>query len=320
MSSVPAARSAAVIRFAVAASVLFGVGVATQSRINGELARQLDDGYVAALISFGSGLVILCVAMAIMPSGRRGLGVIRSQLREGRMPWWYLFGGAAGAFLVLSQGLTAALLGIALFTVAIVCGQTLSGLLIDRSGIGAAAPKPITPTRLIGSALALVAVLFVVSAQLQSDIPLWALIMPFIGGIGIGWQQAVNGQVRVISGSPLTASFINFVVGTTALLIAAVIHVSIVGLPTALPTSPVLYLGGLVGVVFIAGAAIVAPITGVLLLGLGTIAGQLVASLLLDLFLPVASHQVTWITVLGTALTLVAVAIAALPSKRTTTN
>lgn len=317
MATSPTTHPAAptrVVAIATACSVVFGAGVAVQSRINGELAAELENGYVAALISFGSGLVLLSIAMLVAPSGRRGLARIRGEVAQKRTPWWFLFGGAAGAFLVLSQGLTAAVVGVALFTVAVVAGQTLSGLLVDRRGIGSNIPKPITVTRLFGSLLALAAVVFVVSEQIRSDVPLWVLVMPLVGGLAIGWQQAVNGQVRVASRSPLTAAFINFVVGTTALTIAVVVYSFWAGWPEVYPSNPWLYLGGAIGVVFIAGAAIVAPITGVLLLGLGTTAGQLIASLVLDIVSPVAAHPLAWTTVIGTAVTFVAVGIAAIPA------
>lgn len=55
-------------------------------------------------------------------------------------------------------------------------------------------------------------------------------------------------------------------------------------------------------------------LTGVLLLGLGTIAGQLVGALLLDVFVPATGEQLSATAVAGTALTLVAVA--AVPARR----
>jgi transporter family-2 protein len=310
----PASR--ALVAATVACAVVFGAFIAMQSRINGELGRVLDDGYLAAVISFGSGLVLLCVAMLASRIGRTGLGRVVSTVRSGKAPLWYVLGGGAGAFLVLSQGLTASALGVALFTVATVCGQTLSGLLLDRRGIGTMLPKPLTVPRVAGSLLALVAVVWAVSAQLQGDIPVWMILMPFLAGLGIGWQQAVNGQVRGIAGSALTATFVNFVVGTAVLVVAFGVHTALAGPPSALPADPWLYVGGLIGVVFIAGAAVAVRITGVLLLGLGTIAGQLVMSLVLDLAVPAAGHTVAWTTVAGTALTLVAVAIASLPAPR----
>ena len=307
-------RTRVVVSSAIA--IVFGAGIATQSRINGQLGAELDNGFLAALISFGSGLLILCIAMAVSPVGRRGLGAVMVALRGRTIPWWYVAGGAAGAFLVLSQGVAASVIGVAIFTVAIVSGQTISGLLIDRAGMGSMIAKPVTATRLIGSLLVLVGVGVAASGQLDAHFPIWLLLMPFLAGIGIGWQQAVNGQVREVASSPLTATFINFVVGTTVLLIITLVHSVSAGWPTSLPTDWWLYLGGIIGVTFIAGAAIVVRTTGVLLLGLATIAGQLVASIVIDLVTPAAGQTISPTTLGAAAITLVAVAVAAIPTRK----
>ncbi len=311
-----AAHSRPAVAIGVAGAVLVGVFTAVQSRVNGELGRALSDGYLAAVISFGSGLLILAVVLAMWTPGRRGLRAAFGSVREGTTPWWYLCGGAGGALFVLSQGITGAVLGVALFTVAVVCGQTISGLAIDRTGIGHTPPAAITVTRLVGSALALVAVGVAVSAGFGGDIPAWMLLLPFASGLAVAVQQAVNGQVRRVAGSALTATFMNFLVGTTVLLTACLVHEAIVGLPERMPTNPLLYLGGLIGAIFIGGAVIVVRVTGVLLLGLGSVAGQLLMSLVLDLVLPRAGQVVVASTVVGTVLTLVAVAIAAIPSRK----
>lgn len=312
--SPPRAASAPRV-LAVLGAVLVGVLTASQSRVNSALALEIGDGYLASVISFGSGLVILLIVLAFWRPGRDGVAWLVVAVRSRRTPWWYLFGGFAGALFVLSQGLTGSLLGVALFTIAVVCGQTLSGLVVDRLGMGSVAPAAITITRLLGSLLALVAVGWAVSSQIRSDIAIWVFVLPLLAGIGIGWQQAVNGQVRVAAGSALTATLVNFVAGTTALAVAAIVHVSIVGWPEALPGTPWLYLGGLLGAIFIGLGVVVVRHTGVLLLGLGAIAGQLLMSLALDFLAPVAGRGVEWTTVLGTALTLAAVLIAAIPSR-----
>lgn len=308
-------RPRAAIALGVAGAVVVGILTATQSRINSELSLTLGDGYLAALLSFGSGLMIMLVAVAVWAPARHGLGTLVTSVRERRTPWWFLIGGAAGGLFVLSQGLTGAVLGVALFTVSVVAGQTISGLLIDRRGIGSAAPAAITITRLVGSVLALLAVGWAVSAQLVGDIPPWMLLLPFVAGICIGGQQAVNGQVRQISGSVVTATLLNFIVGGVVLCAACLVHESIVGWPTHLPATPWLYFGGVLGTIFIALSAAVVRTTGVLLLGLGSVAGQLVTSLALDLVLPVDGRIIAWTTIAGTLLTLLAVALAAVPSR-----
>src|SRR5471030_2299616 len=111
----------------VAVGVVSGAGVATQSRINGQLGSLIQDGFAAALISFGSGLLIVLVALIFLPNGRKGIGRVATAIRQRDIPFWYVLGGAGGASLVLSQGLVAATLGVALFSVGIVAGQTIGG-------------------------------------------------------------------------------------------------------------------------------------------------------------------------------------------------
>ena len=81
-----------------------------------------------------------------------------------------------------------------------------------------------------------------------------------------------------------------------------------------LPTEPWLYLGGSIGVVFIAIAAAVVRYTGVLLLGLSMVAGQLVGALGIDMLAPGGSGRPNTLTLIGVALTLIAVVIAATSS------
>jgi transporter family-2 protein len=301
---------------AVLLAILCGVGMAAQARINGELSVRIDNGVLAALISFGIGMVIVAVAMLVSPASRRGLGEVLTQVRERRIPWVYLIGGMGGAFLVLSQGLVAASLGVALFSIGVVAGQTLSGLVIDRRGVGTMGARPITAPRVIGALLALAAVVYAGWSQLNGSTAVWLIVLPFLAGIGIAWQQAFNGQVREVSGSAITATFVNFVAGTTVLIIATLVASIWRGWPSELPTDPVVYLGGVIGVIFIAGGAIAVRYLGVLLLGLGMISGQLIGSLVLDLVVPAEGHELGIPTVVSTIVTLLAVSLTILGGRR----
>ncbi len=297
-------------------SVLIGAMYAVQSRVNGELGHQIGDGFTAAVISFGSGLVVLSLGLVVFRRGRRGLQLVARGVKAKHLSWWHLFGGLAGALFVLSQGLVAAPLGIALFTVAVVAGQTVSGVLMDRFGIGPGGRRPLHASKIVGAVLALVAVACTVSGELRGIDALWLLVLPLVAGIAQGWQQAVNGQVRVTAQSALTATFLNFLTGSVALVLAAFVHGLLVGFALDLPDNPWLYTGGLIGCIFIAGAALVVRTTGVLMLGLCIVAGQLLCALALDLFAPTAGHPLGVATLAGTALALVAVVIAAVRWRR----
>ncbi|MEJ1229893.1 MAG: DMT family transporter [Galbitalea sp.] len=83
---------------------LCGASVALQSRINGQLGSDLGDGFVAALISFGSGLVIIALVLIVSRAGRAGIRTVGAAIRSGRLPWWHTAGGIAGGLFVLSPG------------------------------------------------------------------------------------------------------------------------------------------------------------------------------------------------------------------------
>ena len=295
---------------AIVFAIACGALTALQSRINGELARAIEDPYTAATISFGSGLVILVVALAMWRPGRRGLGNVAVALRDRRLAWWMVLGGLSGAWFVTTQGLSAGVVGVALFTVAIVAGQTLGGILFDLVGLGPGGRRPLTATRVVGALLALAAISWAVSAQLSRDVPLLLMLLPFLAGVAVGWQQAVNGRVRSVAESALTATFINFAVGTAALVVVMVVHAASVGWPDAMPGEAWLYAGGAIGCIFIAGQAVLVRIVGVLVLALCGVAGQLAAALALDVLLPTADRPVDIATIGGTVLALVAVVIA----------
>lgn len=305
---------------ALAAAVLCGALTAAQSRINGELAVELGDGFLAAFISFGSGLVLLAIGVAVVPAGRRGLARVVTALRERDIPWWLVLGGVGGASFVLGQGLTVGLLGVALFTVAVVCGQTVSSLLLDHHGVAAAAPRPATVPRVAGAVVAVVAVVVAVADRIRPDVPWLALLIPLAAGFIVGFQQAVNGQVRTVAESALAATFVNFVVGTAVLGVALAIHLAVSGWHAEFPFEPWLYTGGVIGCVFIAVQTVIVRITGVLLLGLSLLAGQIGASVLFDLVLPVEGTGLRITTAVGAALVFAAIVVAAIPGRPITTR
>jgi bacterial/archaeal transporter family-2 protein len=53
-------------------AAISGVMIALQARANGELSYRLDNGVQAALISFGSGLLIIAIVTIFFTSDKRG--------------------------------------------------------------------------------------------------------------------------------------------------------------------------------------------------------------------------------------------------------
>ena len=293
---------------------LIGLLTAVQARINGQLGARLGDGFAAAVISFGSGLVLLIVLSAVFRQGRRGFAALVAGTRERRIPVWMLCGGVAGALSVATQSLGVALIGVALFTVGTVAGQAVSGLLLDRSGVGPAGAVAITPGRVAGAGLALLAA--AVSLTGGVDAPPVLVVLPFLVGAGIAWQSAVNGRLRQRVGTPLTATLVNFAGGTAVLAVAELVHAAIAGVPASFPPDPWLYLGGVIGVAYIFLAAALVPYTGVLLLGLGTVVGQVVTSVAIDAVWPADAAPVLARSLVMSSLAILSVVVAAVPWRR----
>ena len=303
----------------VVLAVAIGSLNAVQARVNGELGFLTGDGYVAASISITSGFVIVATVMAFSPRGRRGLGRVVTALKTRELAWWHVLGGVSGAYYAIAQTLTGVLLGVALFSVAIVAGQTATSLLMDRWGVGPGGKFPLTTPRVVGTVLVLVAVIVAVGGQVDADAPvLWAW-MPLIAGAGMGWQLAVNGRVRVAADSVLSATFLNFAIATVLLGAIVGVRFLLSGDVPSIPTNPLLYTGGVLGAMFIAGSALVVKRIGVLVLGIAVVAGQLMGALAIDVVLPSPLHPLTWVTVAGVAIALVAVMLSGWPTKKTTT-
>ena len=288
-------------QLALLAAGLSGALVALQQRINGQLGAALHDPLLAAVVSFGSGLVVMSVLVL------RRLDVLR---RVRALPPRLCIGGLGGATLVAVGATAAPKIGVALLTVGLVSGTTVAAMAVDRVGLGPGGHRPITLPRLAGAALCLAAIVLTARQGLRAASPLLLALVVLAGGL-VSVQQALNGRVRQVTDATV-ATFVNFVVGTSALVLALGLQ-QLFGHVRAerWPTEPWLYLGGTMGCLFIAVAALVVGTLGVLRFGLATTAGQLLGGVLLDL-----DRGVDVLTVVAVALTLVAVGVSGLGVRR----
>ncbi len=318
MTTPPRRRSPLPAWLAALLAALIGAMIPLQSRVNGALGADMGDAVLAAIVSFGGGLVVMTLVALTLPRVRRGVARLPGAVRRRELPAGYLLAGTVGAFLVLSQSAVVAVIGVAVFTVAVVAGQTVSGLVTDAIGFAQPVRRRPTGTRVVGAVVVLVAVALSVSGSLGGDRPWLSLlgpaVLPLVAGLLTGFQYAANARTGAVAGSPLAATVMNFVAGTLALVVTALVR----GLevPSTLPGEWWMYTGGLYGIVFIAGSAALVPHTGVLVLGLGSIGGQLLASLALDVLAPVSDSGVTAGTVAGTLLALAAIAVVSLRGGR----
>lgn len=294
---------------------------ATQSRVNGELGHVVGNGVVAALCSFSSGWVVLIVIAALIPSVRQAFFGIPQLVRNGSLKWWQCIGGMAGATYVIGQGAVVPVVGVAIFTISVVAGQTASSLLVDKYGIGPAGPKAITRIRVGAAVIAIVGVAISVSGRDHSgsfSLPL--VLYAFATGLVTAAQYALNGRVAVATAQPLATTLLNFTMGTFVLIVALLFLVFVQGFEVHAPPSPLaqpwLWSGGIIGIIFIVSASILVRSLGVLVFALVSVVGNLTGALLLDLIWPTPGTQVGFQIMLGVLVTAIAVVVASLPTRR----
>jgi transporter family-2 protein len=293
----------------VSAAVVVGALAALQSQVNGSLADVLGNGLEAALISFGVGLVLLTLMGLGLARMRAGVRRLLIAVRSGAIPRWQVFGGLLGAFFVLTQSMSVPVGGVALFAITTVAGQVTASLIVDRIGLGPFGRQPVSSTRVISAIIAIAAVGSAVTGRWGGEgLSLLLVVMGLVAGAAVGVQAAINGRVSSVSGEPLVAAWMNFIVGTSALMIAVLIATStgLTDLSIPADSQAWLYTGGLIGVVFVATTAWVVGRVGVLRQALLAIAGQLLGSIILDLLF---TDYVDVGLVLGTVLAFVAVVI-----------
>lgn len=303
----PHAHHRAEASIALVVAVVAGALIAVQARVNAQLGSDTGQPVLAAVISNSGGLLVLLVAFGVRRRTREGT---RRALRSG-LPWWRYLGGACGAFLVCGGPLLVPTLGVALFTVGMVAGQTAGGLGVDRIGLAPGGRRPVTMLRLAGGALAIVAVAVAESDGGDGHLSIPLVIAAAGLGVGAAIQTAINGSVRQAAQDAVVATTINFVVGTAVLLVGYGIYVA-VGAPHIAhwPGQWWLYVGGLFGIGIVTANVFAVRSLGVLRVVLSVIAGQLAAAVVLDVLVPTGGSEVNAGVIGGVVLTFVAVAVA----------
>ena len=289
--------------------------ITAQSSINSELNTYTENPLITALINFTTGLMVLSVMMIFSRPIRQGFISIPRLVREGRLKRWQLFGGLSGAFFVASQSSLVQVIGVAIFTVAAVAGQTSAALLVDKTGIGPAGKQPVTLMRIGAAILGIVGVLVSVLGQDSTgQFAFGAVLISFAAGALVSTQPALNGQIANHTGQPAAATMVNFIVGfITLVVVYAVAHQvnpQSFNVPPMPLENPVIWLGGPFGVMFVLTASFMAKTLGVFLFTLTSVVGQLSGAILMDVLFPTASTNITWQLLLGISITGAAVVLA----------
>jgi len=287
-------------------AALSGAMIALQARANGELSHRLNNGLQAALVSFGSGLLIIFVITLFNSTIKEGIKNLRKAVANKEIARWKLFAGALGGSFVAIQTQIVPLIGVAIYSVASIAGQTAMSLVVDRIGLTGGGKKLISPRRVLAAVLTVLAVLVSVWDRIDANnLSMFAVTAGGIAGAIVGIQRALNGQINEYSHQSFTTSLLNFITGTSFLLILIVAGL-ILGRNelSPLPSGPWwIYTGGVIGVIYIAFTSTIVQHLGVLTFTLFSVGGQLVGSLVIDLVSPTEGVSVSAYLVTGIVMT-----------------
>jgi len=300
-------------------AALSGLMIALQARANGELSHRLNNGLEAALVSFGSGLIIIAVIAVFNPSIKEGISNLRRAVANKEIAQWKLLAGALGGGFVAIQTQIVPLIGVAIYSVASIAGQTAVSLVVDRIGLTGGGKKLISGRRVAAAVLTVLAVFVSVFDRIDAkNLSLFAVVLGCIAGAVVGVQRALNGQINEHSHQSFTTSLLNFITGTSLLVILILGGVLIGKIELVpLPAGPWwIYTGGTIGIIYIAFTSTIVQHLGVLTFTLFSVGGQLVASLVIDLISPTNGVNVSAYLVTGIVMTYLGVIAGGVSSSR----
>jgi bacterial/archaeal transporter family-2 protein len=123
------------------------------------------------------------------------------------------------------------------------------------------------------------------AAERSPELQLLFTLTAFVIGMALALQPVINASVAARAGHPLLGALISVVVTLAALLLAIVaMRVPLPGPRVVASIPPWLYVGGLIGAVFLFSSLYLAPKLGAAALVAFLVAGQLAAALIVDHF------------------------------------
>jgi bacterial/archaeal transporter family-2 protein len=265
---------------AIPVLLLVGALLAVQAGANVQLSSALAH-------PAGASALQLCVGAALLVALAAFLGGLGALAALDDVAAWHLVGGLGSALYITAGILLFPRLGAIVAVGLFIAGQMLASLALDAAGALGVAREPLTPADAAGAAAVIAGAALIVRAQaggLDSvkGRALWAAL-GVAAGAALPLQGAVNAQLRADLDAPITAGAWSFAVAAAAMIAV----LALTGVRDArvdrLPSVPWWgWLGGLCGATYVTSVFLLIPEIGVApTIGL-TVAGQQIASVLVD--------------------------------------
>ena len=200
-----------------------------------------------------------------------------------------------------------------------IAGQSATSLVVDRIGLTGGGKKPISPRRIAAAIVTVLAVFVSVLDRIDAkNLSLIAVALAGLAGSIVGVQRAMNGLINEHSQQSFTTSLLNFIMGSSALGVVLLIAIAIGKVEfVPFPHGPWwIYMGGTIGVIYIAFTSTIVQHLGVLTFTLFSTGGTLIGALLIDIILPTKGVDISAYLVSGIVMTFLGVLVGGVNSSK----
>jgi bacterial/archaeal transporter family-2 protein len=302
--------------FAVPFLLFVGSLLALQAAANVQLSAAVGSPFGASTLQLGIGAALLFAAA--LPAGALGAFDVLGDARA-----WHLIGGIGSAIYITAGILLFPRLGAVVSVGLFIAGQMLASVLLDGFGWLGVERERVDPAMVAGTATVVIAAFLIVRAQAGAE-ALESAVRDRLGWIALGLaagavlpiQGAINAQLRSDLDQPLAAGTFSFLVATAAMAIALLVALTVARAPRprleGLERLPWWgWLGGLVGATYVTSVFVLIPEIGVAPTIALTVAGQQLASLLVDRYglLRLPERRISIVRLAGVVLLLAGVGL-----------
>lgn len=273
-------------------AVIIGILLPIQTSVNSRLGRIVTSPFVSSMISFTVATIFLIVVSLI---DRSAILVPLSYFQTA--PWWVWLGGLVGVIGLTANILLFQVLGSVQTVIMPILGQILMSLLIDNFGWFDVSVKHLTLVRGLGAVLLIIGVVLMIvvpNLRAKQDTKtehghnqwIWQ-IAGVIAGMFMASQSAINGKLGTVLGSPFHAALVSFFMGMVILIVLVGVKehgYSKVKLAVSSSNPWWIWMGGILGSLFVFGNAYLVPLIGTGALVVLALVGQMVTSLVVDQF------------------------------------
>jgi transporter family-2 protein len=271
--------------FFIPLTLLAGSLLSVQAGANTQLAKATGSPLVATTIQ-----VLIAGTLLFVLAGATGTLFAFGSLPD--VPWWHASGGIATAIYVASTILLFPRLGAVVTVGLFIAGQMLASLGLDIFGVLGVPQQPLETGTVIGALAVLAGATAIVIGQsgAASALPASAfawILLALLAGAALPIQGAINGLLRNDIGAPFVVGTVSFAVATLAMLLVLSTTLALLDAPKPQMTDIARmpwwgWLGAFCGATYVTTVFTAIPVIGTAATVALTVAGQQIASLLVD--------------------------------------